>query len=273
MHSSYTKWAALALAMLAAGCGGGGGSDLPRGLSSGDGGSGQNTDAATVRVAVQLFDSIAGLQRLLPLEPAAAQILAGPAGLPVVRGCLAGGNVTLRKTSATVATVVAANCVMDAADGLLYNGTWTLTQTASSYSANGSCPVATACTWQGTADLSTARFGYGTAAALQVTGRDLAVATSAAGFTTYQVTAAAETLTVEGVTGAVNGTPAQVSLDAGGTRYTVGGVAATTRTGLTVTSPVSAALTLGQDVTASIDRDFDGTVDANVVVPWSTFAD
>ncbi|TFZ03861.1 hypothetical protein [Ramlibacter humi] len=270
MRSWPTRIAVLAAAAAIAGCGGGGGSGggRPVGFSSG---TSQDADTLAVLLVVELFDSLAGLQRMLLLEPATAQLVAGPAGLPSQHACPAGGTITLQKISNNTANFTAANCQLNAADGLIYSGTWVLTQTASTYQANGSCPVAFACAWQGTVDVSGARFGYGAAATRQAIGRNIAVTTDAIGTVSVQVTASAESLVTDGGTGLVSGTPAQASLDLGAIRYTVGGVPATARTALGVTSPFSATITLDQNVTAAIDHSFDGTVDKTLTLPWSAF--
>lgn len=263
------KWrtwtAVLSAAAVLAGCGGGGGN-----ATAFTSGSSQDADSVAVQLAVELFDSLAGLQRMLALEPAAAQLVSGPAGLPSQRACPGGGTITLQKISNNTANFAAANCVLGAADGLTYNGTWVFTQTASSYQANGSCPAASACSWQASVDVAAARFGYGSAAR-QAIGRGITVTTDVAGTSRVEVTAAAETLLTDGGTGLVNGTPAQVSMDLGAVRYTVGGVPAAARTALNMTAPFSAAVTLGANVTAAIDRNLDGTVDKTLTVPWSAF--
>lgn len=260
---SRVRWLAVIATATVAACGGGGG-DSPTAAKDE-----LDPNTAAVMLAVGMYDAIAGPERMMALANADAQ-LAGAAGAPVVTQCNT-GSVSTRKTGAATFELVANDCQLSASDGLVYDGTWLFTVTSTTFAADGSCPAATACQVQATLDVSSARFGYGTATE-QVVGGMYQADTSAAGVHTANVLVAGFGISVEDVgTVIVNGNTAAFTLDAsGGTRIL--GVTTTSRNAMQMQQPIRATLQLGAtEVTAQL-LDAGGNPTGTVVhVPWSDF--
>ena len=217
-------------------------------------------------LALALFDSLAGIERLMAASGAHAQ-LAGPPGAAAERPCGASGSITTRKTSPTQFVLEARRCQLVAGDPLLYDGSWLFTIQSSSYAADGSCPAASACVLTAVLDTATARFGYGTPA-MRATGSSWRQETGTAGALQAQAQAAGEATFLDGVGLRPVGTTASLVADV----FSLSGDSAS-RT-LATTSPVRASIrTEPARLVSAVDDNGDGVADRTFVVPWGWIVD
>jgi hypothetical protein len=266
------KWkralAAAAGAAALAGCGGGGGdAGVGVGVGLGIGGGSVNVvdvQADEVLFAVNAFDSLAGIERLLALSNGYA-VLEGLAGVDTTVACPAGGTLRTRKPDAATFVLAPLNCRLRADDPLFYSGAWSFTLTGNTFPAGG-CPAAGTCRIDARVDSSLARFGYGSVQARAV--GSTFTSTTVAGTRTTSVAAANETWTTPpGAQVTVNGTLANLAATVGQVTYRISGDAA--RQTIGITEPLRATVTLGTAITASIDNTGDGIADRTLTLPWS----
>lgn len=216
-------------------------------------------------LALALFDSLAAIERLMAAAGAHAQ-LAGPAGGPAERPCVAGRIVTT-KTSATRFVLEAQRCQLVAGDPLVYDGAWVFTLQSSGYAADGSCPAGTACVLAALLDSGAARFGYGTPA-MRATGNAWRQETGPTGGLQAQAQAGGETTFLDGREFRASGTTA--SLVADGFSLSGDGVRRT----LSTRSPVRAAIRAdATELVSAVDDNGDGVPDRTFVVPWGWIVD
>lgn len=216
-------------------------------------------------LALALFDSLAGVERMMVAAAAHGQ-LAGAAGTSAQSPCAAGSIVT-RKTTATQFVLEARRCQPVAGDPLLYDGTWLFTIQSSSYAADGSCPAASACVLSAALDTTTARFGYGTPA-MRATGSAWREETGAAGVLQAQAQAAGEATVLDGFGLRPVGTTASLVADG----FTLSGDSV--RRSLSTTAPIRAVIsTDATRLVSAVDDNGDGVADRTFTVPWSWIAD
>lgn len=211
-------------------------------------------------VALALFDSLAGIERLMAAAGAHAQ-LAGPAGTAAERPC-ASGTVVTRKTAATSFVLEARNCQLVGGDPLLYDGSWRFTLQSNGYAAEGACPAGAACVLTATLDSTDARFGYGRAA-MRATGSDWRQETGAAGVLQVQARASGASTFIDGVEYRPAGTLASLSAE----EFSLSGNS--TRRTLTTTAPVRATIgTDAEGLVSAVDETGDGVAERRFEVPW-----
>ncbi len=216
-------------------------------------------------VALALFDSLAGIERLMAAAAAHGQ-LAGPPGAAIERLCASGSLVT-RKTSSTAFVLEARNCQLVAGDPLLYDGSWLFTIQSNGYAADGSCPAAAACALSATLDSTAARFGYGRAA-MRATGSGWRQETSALGVLRVQAQASGESTFIDGVQFRPAGTLASLSAE----EFSLSGDSALRR--LSTTAPIRAAIsTDAAGLVSAVDDNGDGVADRSFAVPWDRIVD
>lgn len=216
-------------------------------------------------LALALFDSLAGVERMMAVAAAHGQ-LAGPAGTSAEAPC-ATGSVVTRKTTVTQLVLEARRCQLVAGDPLLYDGTWVFTIQSSSYAADGSCPAGTACVLSAALDTTTARFGYGTPA-MRATGSAWRQETGTAGVLQAQAQAGGEATFLDGLGLRPVGTTASLVADG----FSLSGDSA--RRSLSTTLPIRAVIsTDAARMASAVDDNGDGVADRTFTVPWSWIAD
>ncbi len=217
-------------------------------------------------VALALFDSLAGIERLMAAAGAHAQ-LAGPSGTAAERACAAAGSIATRKTSPTQFVLEARRCQLVAGDPLVYDGSWLFAIQSSGYAADGNCPAGSACVLGAAMDTAAARFGYGTPA-MRATGSAWRQETAAAGTLQVQAQAAGEATSLDGVGFRPVGTTASLVADA----FSLSGDSI--RRTLATTSPIRASIRTEPDrLVSAVDDNRDGTADRTFVLPWSWIVD
>lgn len=217
-------------------------------------------------LALALFDSLAGIERLMAAAGAPAQ-LAGPSGTAAERACAAAGRVATRKTSPTQFVLEARRCQLVAGDPLLYDGSWLFTIQSSGYAADGNCPAGSACVLTAVLDTAAARFGYGTPA-MRAIGTSWRQETGAAGALQVQAQAAGEATFLDGVGFRPVGTTASLVADV----FSLSGDSAS-RT-LATTSPMRASIrTEPTRLVSAVDDSGDGVADRTFVLPWGQIVD
>jgi hypothetical protein len=254
--------AALALGCLS-GCGGGVaiGTDPGRTLAVAD------PSADRTVTAVSLFDAVAGVERMLAASNGYS-VIEGPSGVDVTSACAGGGTIRVRKVTATTADLSPADCRLRTDDTLVYAGTWRFAVTSSSFGATGACPAGTVCQLSATIDLSTARYGYGSATE-RVVGTQYQSVTDAAGFRRALVRAGGETLPSLDATVLAGTLDNLVMRLPGAVDWQI--IGDVTRQTLQVASPFGATLVLGPSISATFDDNRDGVTDRTATVPWSAF--
>jgi hypothetical protein len=271
MTSKHTLGALVLCAGLSAcGGGGGGGSAFPTAFTPGNG---PDADRDTVVLGVALFDAVAGLERMLAAVPSGTErLVGGDVSVSPRIDCAGGGDITTRKAGG-VFTLTATNCRLLTTDNLVYDGEWVVTVT-SDYASDGTCPAGNVCSANGTVDLTSARFGYGSADD-PVFGSSLQVNTTGAGVRTTQVSVANESVPLDaGGTATLSGPRVALQLAGGGLDLLVAGSLPRGNLQLTnLAGTYQATVTLGSQVTAAIDRDANGSIDRMLAIPWSSFVD
>jgi hypothetical protein len=260
-------WPLAAVVALVAGCGGGGGGSAPEPAAQ----QAQSDDQEAVMLAVGLFDSVAGVERVMTRIGGFAA-LEDAAGATANGTCAGGGSATFTKTTAMAGTLTAANCRLRTDDGLVYNGSWTFNITASSFPAAGGCVLGNVCTMSATIDTSAARFGYGTATE-QVYGAIYSSTVNAAGVRTADVGTPGQAFNVDGINGIINASIPFSTLEALGVGQIMAVRGTRARDVLTMTVPFNATIALGTTIEVAIDRNGDGTYETSLSVPWSSFVD
>ncbi|HYD77940.1 hypothetical protein [Ramlibacter sp.] len=217
-------------------------------------------------VALALFDSLAGIERLMAAAGAHAQ-LAGAAGTSAERAC-ASGSIVTRKTAATTFVLEARQCQLVAGDPLLYDGSWLfVVQSNVGHAADGSCPAATSCVLTATLDSASARFGYGRAA-MRATGSNWRQETSTAGVLQVQAQASGASTFIDGVEFRPTGTLASLSAQ----EFSLSGDS--TRRTLTTTAPVHATIsTDAAGLVSAVDENGDGQADRSLSLDWDRIVD
>ena len=217
--------------------------------------------------AVFFRDMVAGPQRLLPLARAGTLSVQGQTRT----SACANGTVSVTTTAAGY-TLTAANCILIANDGLVYDGTWVFeNQIANQFLAESDTVATIAST--------TARFGYGAATEQALGGVQIGkcctgyqanfqglpgIVVNLAGVGPVVVNGRSDALTVD----LPNGRRlAEIrTTDADGTLF------APRRATLATTTPMRATLQAeGDGVRALIDRDGDTVNDRSLFVNWSEF--
>ncbi|WBY02583.1 hypothetical protein PE066_03335 [Ramlibacter tataouinensis] len=216
-------------------------------------------------LALALFDSLAGTERLMAAAGAHAQ-LGGPAGTAAEQPCAA-GSIATRKTAPNRFVLDARRCQLVAGDPLVYDGSWIFTIQSSGYAADGRCPAGSACVLAAALDTATARFGYGTPA-LRATGDAWRQETGTDGVLQVQAQAAGATTFLDGVGFRPVGTTASLVAD----EFSLSGDSV--RRTVTVTAPIRAAISTDSTrLVSAIDDDGDGIADRTLVVPWGWIVD
>jgi hypothetical protein len=277
LTGQHMKVAAAAIAaVLVAGCGGGGG------------GSGGEPAAPTVSseelaretaltvAAVAFYDSFAGLDRMLHLLSYDKVI--GPVGGGAVP-CPGGGTLGWDKDPAEF-RLWANDCRPLPTDGLVYKGKWRLTVEFDGYVA-GLCP-AQPCRLAGKILPAEALYGYGTAT-VPVSGTTYSVELEGGSRKVFMSTNGVVDFG-QGVSvmlqGNLNrdyagpfGASVFINPDSGGFTAWSDDDRATINFILTREPLIRGRASIGTEVRVAIDRGADGTNDAVLEVPWSTFLD
>lgn len=253
---------AVSMAFLAA-CGGGGGG----GGTSDDAATAVDVDEASVILSVAMYDSLAGLRRMLKLEGYSR--IKGAAPLATT-ACPGGGSIQTEKVG-SIFTLVANNCQLLSTDGLVYNGTWVLTIGSNSYAADGSC--AGTCQFFASINHAAGRFGYG-AATEPVVGSgfqiEFDIVETDQIFTMGEAFSDVPGVKISGNVRDDGASPASsLSLfETGPNFFTISGT--DERKSLLVSGLLSANVVIGPaGLTATIDKDMNGTFEKTLVIPWS----
>lgn len=217
-------------------------------------------------VALALFDSVAGIERLMAAAGAHG-VLAGAAGTSAERPC-ASGSIVTRKTAAATFVLEARQCQLVAGDPLLYDGSWLFAvQSSLGYAADGSCPAAAACVLTATLDSTAARFGYGRAA-MRVTGSGWRQETGPAGVLQVQALASGQSTFIDGMEFRPTGTLASLSAE----EFRLAGDSA--RRTLATTAPLRATIsTDAAGLVSAVDENGDGVADRSVALAWERIVD
>ncbi len=261
--SSLKRLACAASIALLVACGGGGGEvgTADEAVEPVD------TDEASIILALAMYDSMAGLKRMVKLDGYTR--IKGTAPLATT-ACPGGGSIQTEKVGATF-TLVASNCRLLSTDGLVYNGTWVLNIFANSYAADGSC--ADTCQFNASINHAAARFGYGTATET-VFGTGFQIQTI--GVETAVVFSMAENLPgAIGVNylGRVGGDGAAASATL---RLSQSGIdflavdSTDDRMSLLVSGFLRANVLIGPTgLAAAIDKDMNGSFEKTLIIPWA----